>query len=196
MSFLQHKEDTKPFLDLAARFPTVLMKYFKQIFFRTFAPENLTKLSQGMADRAAVEASQEVKGIGHMLLYLEIYSQIVLHFSAVSLLSPLQQSLSQYRVRLIEMSVVYKFDSIRAYNATFMRTRILLGQDDAAAWALENRQCCDLLVRKTSLNEVNKASLSLPSRSYSSDLDICRNFNEGRYTREHCKYSHICSNCQ
>ena len=46
---------------------------------------------------------------------------------------PLQQSLSQYRVRLIEMSVIYKFDSIRVYNATFIRTRILLGQDDQEA---------------------------------------------------------------
>ena len=68
--------------------------------------------------------------MSHLLLYLEIYGQIVLHFSAKSLLDPLQQSLSQYRVRLIEMSVIYKFDSIRAYNATFIRTRILLGQDD------------------------------------------------------------------
>ena len=133
VSFLHHDEGTKPFLDLAARFPTVLMNHFKQIFFGTFAPENLTKLGQGMADRAAAEAPQDAKGMAHMLLCLEVYSQIVLHFSAVSLLGPLQQSLSQYRVRLIEMSVVYKFDSIRTYNAIFMRTRILLGQDDAAA---------------------------------------------------------------
>ena len=46
------------------------------------------------------------------------------------MLDPLQQSLSQYRVRLIKISVIYKFDSIRAYNATFIRTRILLNQDD------------------------------------------------------------------
>ena len=83
-----------------------------------------------MADRAAQEAPQEAKGMSHLLLCMEIYGQIVLHFSAKSLLDPLQQSFSQYRVRLLEMSVIYKFDSIRAYNATFMRTRILLGQDD------------------------------------------------------------------
>ena len=153
VSFLHQEEGTQPFFDLAARFPTVLMTYFKQIFYGTFQPENLTKLGQGMADRAALEAPQEAKGMAHLLLCLEIYGQIVLHFSARSLLGPLQQSLSQYRVRLIEMSVIYKFDSIRAYNATFMRTRILLGQDDSAAWALEDRRCCDLLVRKVGLHK-------------------------------------------
>lgn len=33
VSFLHHEEDTKPFLNLVARFPIVLIKYFKQIFF-------------------------------------------------------------------------------------------------------------------------------------------------------------------
>ena len=51
MSFLHYKEDTQPFLNLASHFPTVQIKYFKQIFYRTFQPESLTKLSQGMADR-------------------------------------------------------------------------------------------------------------------------------------------------
>lgn len=87
VSFLHHEEGTKLFLDLAARYPTVLIKYFKQIFFKTFAPENLTKLSQGIADRAAIETPQETKKITHMLLCLKIYSQIILHFSAVPLLS-------------------------------------------------------------------------------------------------------------
>lgn len=53
------------------------------------------------------------------------------------------------------MSVVYKFEFIRAYNATFMRTRILLGQDDAGAWTLDSRQYSDLLIRKPGLNEAN-----------------------------------------
>lgn len=56
VSFLQHKEATKPFLDLAARFPTVLVKYSKHIFHRTFHSETFTKLGQGTADRAAAEA--------------------------------------------------------------------------------------------------------------------------------------------
>lgn len=94
------------------------------------------------------------------------------------------------------MSVVYKFEFIRAYNATFMRTRILLGQDDAGAWTLDSRQYSDLLIRKPGLNEANKASSSVAPRSHPSGLDICRNFNEGRCTRDHCKYSHICLNCQ
>ena len=148
VSFLHHDQGTRPFIDLAARFPTILMKNFKQIFFGTFQPENLTKLGQRMSDRATSEAPQKVKGLGHLLLCLEIYGQIVLHFAKDSRLGPLQQSFSEYRVRLIEMSVIYKFDSVREYNETFMRTRILLGQDDPVAWALEDRRCFDRLVPK------------------------------------------------
>lgn len=195
VSFLHQEEGTQPFLNLASRFPTVQMKYFKQIFYGTFQPENLTKLGQGMADRATQEAPQEAKGMSHLLLCLKIYGQIVLHFSAKSLLDPLQQSFSQYRVRLLEMSVIYKFDSIRAYNATFMRTRILLGQDDPVAWSLEDRRCCDLLVRKMGLGETSKATANVASKSFPSQ-GICINFNNGKCTREQCKYSHICSNCQ
>ena len=196
VSFLHHEEGTRPFFDIAGRFPTIQMKYFKQIFYGTFQPENLTKLGQGMADRVTAEAAQDAKGVAHLLLCLEIYGQIVLHFSNSFLLGPLQEALSKYRVRLIEMSVIYKFDSIKAYNATFMRTRILRGQDDPVAWAREDRLCCDLLVRKLGLNETSKAPMNSASKSSSSGQGICRNFNEGRCTREQCKYSHICLICQ
>ena len=153
------------------------MKHFKHIFHGAFQLENLTKLGQGMADKAAAEASKEAKGMANMLLCLGIYGQIILHFSAVSLLGPLQQSLSQYRVRLIEMSVIYKSDSVRAYNATLMRTRIPLGQGDATAWApLEDRRCCDLLVRKTSRIEATKPSSNVASKSLSPSQNIRSNF--------------------
>ena len=181
VSFLHHKEGTRPFLDLAGRFPMVQIKYFKQIFFETFQPENLTKLGQGMADRATTEAPQDAKGVAHMLLCLEIYGQIVLHFSNVSIRGPLQESLSKYRVRLIEMSVIYKFDSIKAYNATFMRTRILRGQDDPKAWACEDRLCCDLLVRKLGPSEASKPPTNGSSKPFSSGQGICRNFREGEH---------------
>ena len=196
-SFLHHEEQgTRPFFDLAARFPTVPMKYFKQIFYGTFLPENLTKLGQGIADRTTSEAAQETKGMAHLLLCMEIYGQVILHFSKDSKLDPLQRALSQYRVRLIEMSVIYKFDSIRNYNATFMRTRILFGQDDPATWILEDRRCCDLLVRKVGPGETTKPTLNVAPKSFPSGLGICRNFNEGKCTREQCRYSHICLNCQ
>ena len=133
--------------------------------------------------------------MSHLLLYLEVYGQILLHFSAKAVLDPLQQSLSQYRVRLLEILVIYKFDSIRIYNAAFMRVRILLGQDDVTAWGLEDRRCSDLLVRKMGLGETSKAPTNAASKSFPS-VGICRNFNEGRCTRDQCKYSYICSICQ
>ena len=130
----------------------------------------------------------------HMLHCLEVYGQIILHFSHALLLGQLQQALPEYRCRLMEMSVTYKFDSIREYNATFLRTRILLGQDDPTAWAVEDRRSNDRLVRKIGLNEGVKSSPSTATKSASSG--ICRNFNEGKCTRDQCRYSHICLNCQ
>ena len=133
--------------------------------------------------------------MSYLLLCLEVYGQILLHFSAKAVLDSLQQSLSQYRVRLLEMSVIYKFDSIRIYNAVFMRARILLSQDDITAWGLEDRRCSDLLVRKMGLSETSKAPTNAASKSFPS-VRIYRNFNKGRCIRDQCKYSYICSICQ
>ena len=49
------------------------------------------------------------------------------------MLALLQESLSRYRVRLIKILVIYKFDFIKVYNAIFIKTRILCDQDDPKA---------------------------------------------------------------
>lgn len=46
-----------------------------------------------------------------------------------------------------------------------MRTRILLGQDDATAWALEDRRFYDLQVRKTSFDEATTPFSNVASKS-------------------------------
>ena len=196
VSFLHHKEGTRPFFDLCNRFASVHMKYFKQIFYGTFQPESLTKLGQSMSDRDTTEAPQDAKGMAHMLLCMEIYGQIVLHFSNSAILGPLQEALSKYRVRLIEMSVIYKFDSIKAYNATFIRTRILLGQDDPQAWAREDGHCRDLLMRKLAPSEISKPPTNSTFKSSSLGQGIYRNFNKEECAREYYKYSYSCLNCQ
>ena len=121
-----------------------------------------------MSDRDTIEAPQDVKGMAHMLLCMEIYGQIVLHFFNSAILGLLQEALLKYRVRLIEMSVIYKFDSIKTYNAIFMRTRILLGQDDPQVWAREDEHCRDLLVRKLALSETSKPLMNSTLKSSSS----------------------------
>ena len=51
VSFMYIK-DTRPFLNLYKRYRAVDIKYFKQIFFKTFKFENLTKLSREYVNRA------------------------------------------------------------------------------------------------------------------------------------------------
>ena len=144
VSFLHHKEGTKPYFVLATHFPSIHTKYFRQIFFGTFQPENLTKLGVGISDRAPTDNdSQEVRGMVQLLQCMEVYSHIVAHFSQPAWREDLHVAFSQYRFGLAQMSVIYKFDSIRAYNNAFIRTRILLGQDDAAEWKGSNKACQD-----------------------------------------------------
>lgn len=115
----------------------------KQIFFGTFYPVNLTKLGQGMADKMTNGAVQEAKGMVHLSHCVEVYGQIVLHFAYPSLIPKLQLALAKYQIRLADLSVTYKFESVRDHNATFMRQRILLGEDDPAAWSVIDSQFND-----------------------------------------------------
>lgn len=88
-----------------------------------------------------------------------------------------------------EHSYLYKFDSLCNYNYAFMNARRHEGQEDPVAWRTEDPRCSMLLRLKASPHEAPKPSAS---KSATAGYDICRNFNEGRYIREHCKYSYTC----
>ena len=102
VSFLHQEKGTQDqaMTDLASHFPTVVLKYFKQIYYGTFQPSNLAKLGQGMADKMTGEdTTAEVKGIGHLNHCMEVYGQINLQFAHPSKLRPLQLALAKYRIR-------------------------------------------------------------------------------------------------
>lgn len=123
VSFLHHKKGThdQALTELTFASPTVIVKYFKQVYYGTFQPENLTRLGQGMADKITNETAQEVKGMVHLSHCMKIYSQIVLQFAHPEKLRKLQLALTKYQIRIAELSITYKFESIRNYNATFVR---------------------------------------------------------------------------
>lgn len=79
-----------------------------------------------------------------------------------------------------KLSVTYKFESVRDYNATFVRQRILLGQDDPVAWSVIDSQFNDRLVRKGVPNEGPRHASGTAFISPTPGLGICHNFNEGR----------------
>ena len=120
----------------------------------------------------------------------------VIYYAQPSAKLELTWALEEYRFRLIEYSYSYKFDSLKEYNYAFMKARISEGQENTVAWRTEDHRCTILLRLKTSPNEAARPSQGHAAKSTLPGNGICRNFNEGHCTREHCKYSHICLKCQ
>ena len=191
-----HLEGTRPFITLQSRYRSVDIKYFKQILHGNFRAEDLTKLGRGLTNRGTSDGPQDPKGVTQLLQCFGVYAVAVIYYSRSSARLELAMALEEYRYRLAEYSYAYKFDSLREYNYAFMTARILEGQDDALAWRAEDQRCHILLRLKTSSNEATKPPVGNAAKSVPPGYGICRNFNEGRCTREHCKYSHICLNCQ
>ena len=131
-----------------------------------------------------------------MLQCFGVYAMAVIYYAQPSARLELTWALEEYRYRLADYSYANKFDSLREYNYAFMTARILEGQDNALAWRTEDQRCTILLRLKTSPNEATRPSAAYVAKSALPGHGVCRNFNEGRCTREHCKYSHICLNCQ
>lgn len=71
-----------------------------------------------MADKMTNGAAQEAKGMVHLSHCMEVYGQIALHFAHPSLLPKLQLTRAKYQIRLADLSVIYKFESVRDHNAT------------------------------------------------------------------------------
>ena len=86
----------------------------------------------------------------HLLRCFEVYGQAICHFAHPGMALRLQEALCDYRIRLAELSMVYRFDTVREYSYAFMSDRILNGQDDPPAWTAGDDRCYDLLIRKQS----------------------------------------------
>ena len=189
----RHLEGTRPFLALHSRYRSVNVKYFKQILYGTFQAENLTKLGHGLTNRGVSDTPQDPKGVTQLLQCFGVYAMAVIYYAKESVRLDLTWALEEYRYRLADYSYAYKFDSLREYNYAFMTARILEGQEDPLAWRTEDPRCSILLRLKTSPNEAARPSAA---KSSIPGYGICQNFNQGRCTREQCKYSHICLRCQ
>ena len=128
-----HARGTRPFLSFHERFRAVDVKYFKQIFYGVFRPEHITKLAHSYVHRSANEDIQEASGMVHLIRCFEVYGAAICHFAHPSVALRLQEALCDYRIRLAELSMLYRFDTVREYNYAFIAARILHGQDDPDA---------------------------------------------------------------
>lgn len=206
VSFLHHQEGNKPFLKIHEQFRAVDIKYFKQIYYGTFKPKDLVKLAHGYSDwtwskngKDKKEETQEASGLNQLLRCFDVYCMAICHYAArphVAL--KLHEALIEYRIRLSDFSVHYRFDSIRAYHYAFMSARILNGQDDSMAWSTEDMVCFNYLIRKMTNDSKPQAGGHTTKSSAPAATLSCNNFNAGKCPRsgEECKYAHICSNCQ
>ena len=134
-----HHTGNKPFLALHDIYPSVNIKYFKQIYWGTFKPSQSMRLvpdeitwnstTKGKKDKD--EKEPEAANMVQLLHCFDVYSLALCKFAArphVAL--DLHEALLQYRGRLTEFSLTYQFDSVRVYHYAFMTKRIFRGQDD------------------------------------------------------------------
>ena len=78
-----------------------------------------------------------------LLRSFEVYIYTICFFAArphVAL--ELHNTLVRYHIRLIDFSLIYRFDSVRIYHYTFIGDRILNTQDDPIAWITEDYYRC------------------------------------------------------
>jgi hypothetical protein len=111
----------------------------------------------------------------------------------------LSEALQLYTIRLLQLPIHFRFDSIRDYHLSFVTARIQGGQDRANDWLSEDQSCYNLLVRKGNPADGYKSNSgrSGPNKPAAAINDgVCRNWNDGICARQACKFLHVCSNCQ
>ena len=202
-SFLHHHAGKEPFLSIHNHYPAVNIKYFKQIFWGTFHPSQSMNLAHdALAWSTGKKEALESTNMVQLLRCFEVYAHAICFFAArphVAL--ELHEALVRYRVRLMDFSLHYSFQSIRNYHYAFMSKRILSKQDDPVAWLSEDYQCQHYLVLKTSQQlQANLTGRPSASSSYhapaSGGFLSCNKYNTGECSKTNCKYPHICSICQ
>ena len=202
VSFLHDHSGNKPFLSLHDHYPAVNIKYFKQIYWGTFQPRQSMKLAHDAlawctAPKGKKDKDNETPESANMVQLLrcfEVYAHAICFFAARPQVAlDLHEALVRYRIRLMDFSLTYYFDSVRTYHYAFMANRILKGQDDPVAWLSDDSHCRHYLIPKppkqSQANSTGKASA--PSGFVS-----CNKFNTNECSRTNCKYPHICSICQ
>ena len=92
--------------------------------------EHLSKLAHNCTNRTDSDIIQETNGLVHLLQCFDVYGQAVCHYAHPTVSTRLQVALLDYRLRLAELHVHYKFDSICIYHtimSSFVTIRILSG---------------------------------------------------------------------
>ena len=130
-----------------ARYPNVDPLYFTKIFRGTIHAEGLVWLD---VDRQDATPS-DFENFAHLLYCFEVYGQILCIFvspQGVERELELQRALSDYRIRLLKLSRVATFESLREWHKAVLNAQIKEGQDRIGGWTERREGLATLLKRQ------------------------------------------------
>ena len=148
---------TKHSRSLRQRFPAINTDHFRDIWRNTFRPINVVKLGNdfgsivepkkqlwnvvgGKLEKIESDSiPAEIRGLTHLLKYLIVYFQILLKFTPEGNQVVLQAAFADYQLRLINLTTIYTWESIRRYHLIFHSKRIMTGPGDAMGWRTVDR---------------------------------------------------------
>ena len=129
---------------LRARFPNVGVPYFLKIFRGTIRPIGLIWLDVGMEDAPPAD----FHNLAHMLYCFEVYGQIICMLASPQGLEKemeLQWALADYRMRILKLSKVCTFESLRKWHEAILDAQMRDGQDRTSGWREQRAELEGLL---------------------------------------------------
>jgi len=131
---------------IRARFPNIDPLYLTKIFRGTIRPEGLIWLDVDREDASP----PDFPNLAHLLYCFEIYGQILCILTApqgAEQVLELQRALADYRIRVLKLSKVASFESLREWHKAILQAQIRDGQDRVDGWR-ERREEFGKLLRK------------------------------------------------
>ena len=118
---------------IRARFPNIDPLYLTKIFRGTIQPEGLIWLDVDREDASP----PDFNNLAHLLYCFEIYGQILCILTAPQGIEQeveLQMALADYRIRVLKLSKVATFESLREWHKAILQAQIRDGQDRVDGW--------------------------------------------------------------
>ena len=132
---------------IRARYPNIDPVYFTKIFRGTIHAAGLVWLDVDRQDATP----PDFENFAHLLYCFEVYGQIICIFASPQGTEQeleLQRALSDYRVRLLKLSRVATFESLRDWHKAILETQIRDGQDRVDGWREKREDLAVLLKRQ------------------------------------------------
>lgn len=129
---------------IRARFPNIDPLYITKIFRGTVRAEGLIWLDVDREDASP----PDFPDLAHLLYCFEIYGQMICIFVGPQQEIELQRALSDYRIRLLKLSKVASFESLREWHKATLEAQFRDGQDRVEGWRERREEFGRLLKKK------------------------------------------------